>query len=560
MKKLIFILSIFLLNSSAKAGGVLLLVGQGGGACTYDTIQDAINDATPNSEIRVSNEITYFENLQINKSLTIKGGYDDCEQAQLDNRLDDNRTIIDADLITNSVVLISVSPVEFNMSGFTLINGSSLYPDIPLGGAVSIMTEDSTINFEQMNITNNSGVVGGGIYLGGTGNDLVLSNTVINNNFANIGGGVYCINGTVSLNNNSGIYQNQAFDFKAPGNGGGIYGDNCAISLRSGEGGTADLYSVGISNNSAESLGGGIYVSDGYIVPSGYMGIINIDHNTAIDGGGVYMTNGARITLGRMFFANNTASGNGGALFMDNSQYNMNSTNLGFDICLINEQLIECNLFINNRATGGGFNLGGAIYMQNNSGGQGVNHSLRAKFINNRADGAAAIAVYSGSTLNLQNSYFIGNGNNGDDETDDFNVIRVNGAGSEIDVSFSTFANNLNSYVFALINNGQARLNKSIVYEDAVSNEVVSPTDSALFNFGCSLFHEGLTPGPFPGINNSLITTNPGFVNPALDNYHLRFDSPAIDRCNLSGLSADVEIRMDFDADERPIDIPDVSN
>ncbi|VAW44436.1 hypothetical protein MNBD_GAMMA03-897, partial [hydrothermal vent metagenome] len=36
--------------------------------------------------------------------------------------------------------------------------------------------------------------------------------------------------------------------------------------------------------------------------------------------------------------------------------------------------------------------------------------------------------------------------------------------------------------------------------------------------------------------------------------------SPAIDRCNLSGLSADVEIRMDFDADERPIDIPDVSN
>ncbi|VAW32980.1 hypothetical protein MNBD_GAMMA01-539, partial [hydrothermal vent metagenome] len=567
MKKILLSLMVLLtVHTQAKAelAPELLVVGQGGGACIYNNIQDAIDLANANLlveyEIRVTNESTLFENLTITRDLTIKGGYSNCGLAQLDSRLDTNRTVIDAGAV-GSAVNISGSVSNFNMSGFTLSNAAGA-----TGGAVSISSAGADINFTQMTISGNTGLAGGGIYMTGEDLELTLSNTLIAYNTAAIGGGIYCTSSTVWLNDDSGILGNIANgNSVTSGYGGGIYAKNCSLLLSSGEGGMTDFHLVGISNNSATNSGGGIYVADSLIGTHNYFGIVNIDNNiansdanTTGDGGGIYVDN-SLISLYKMFFHDNRVNaGNGGALFMDNSTFDSNSTWFGYDDCIFNGNQ-ECNLFVNNTAIGNG-TIGGAIFMQNSSG-NNSSVSLRARFINNRADGAAAIALYSGSTLNLQNSYFIGNGNNGDDATDDFNVIRVNGAGSEIDVSFSTFANNLNSYVFALFNNGQARLNKSIVYEDAASNEVVFPTDSALFNFGCSLFHEGLTPGPFlPDVNNSLITTNPGFVNPAAGNYHLNFDSPAIDRCNLSGLSVDVEIRMDFDADERPIDIPDVSN
>ncbi|VAW45022.1 hypothetical protein MNBD_GAMMA03-1407, partial [hydrothermal vent metagenome] len=573
MKKIL--LSLIVLTTvhiQAKAGLApeLLFVGQGGGFCIYNNIQDAIDLANLNPfvdyEIRVTNEFTRFENLTITRDLTIKGGYSNCGFAQLDSRLDANRTVIDAGAV-GSAVNISGSVNNFNMSGFTLSNAAGA-----TGGAVVISSAGADINFTQMTISGNTGLAGGGIYMTGEDLDLTLSNTLIATNTADTGGGIYCSStgnsSTVWLNDDSGILGNVANGkLFANGHGGGIYANNCNLWLNSGEGGVTAFHLVGISNNSATNSGGGIFIYDSTLLTqSVYPGVINIDNNiansdanTTGDGGGIYAEN-ASIGLYKMFFHDNRVNaGDGGALFMNNSTYRSSSTWTEYDHCISNGNQ-ECNLFVNNTALGADSNLGGAIFMQNNSSGYNPSTSLRARFINNRADGGAAIAIDSGSTLNLQNSYFIGNGNNGDDETDDFNVIRVRGVGSEIDVSFSTFANNLNSSVFAFFNNGQARLNKSIIYEDTAINEVVSPADSALFSFSCSLFHEGLTPGPFPGFNNSLITTNPGFVNPAAGNYHLNFDSPAIDRCNLSGLSADVEIRMDFDADERPIDIPDVSN
>ncbi|VAW46382.1 hypothetical protein MNBD_GAMMA03-1685, partial [hydrothermal vent metagenome] len=444
MKKLIFILSIFLLSSSAKAGlpaPVLLFVGQGGGVCTYDTIQDAIDDVTPFSEIRVSNEITYFENLQINKSLNIKGGYDDCEQAQLDSRLDASRTVINANGAGNAVA-VTDDVVTLNMSGFTLTNGNGVGSGN--GGAVTISSADAVIIFEQMNISTNAGDFGGGILMNAANIILELSNTLVDNNTALSGGGIYCINdGRVRLHDNSGILDNQANGVGAAlGNGGGIYSSGCQIAVLKIIAVDA-VGLVGVSSNLATNSGGGIFMNDGVFGTTNADDmIINIDNNVANsdmddigDGGGVFLMNDAVIALSKMYFANNTVfNGNGGALFMDNSRYNANSIWVSeYDDCIL-DGYAECNLFINNRATGGGFNLGGAIYMQNNSAGSNVNHSLRARFINNRADGGAAIALYSGSTLNLQNSYFIGNGNNGDDATNDFNVIRVNGAGSEIDV------------------------------------------------------------------------------------------------------------------------------
>ncbi|VAW32923.1 hypothetical protein MNBD_GAMMA01-1158 [hydrothermal vent metagenome] len=573
MKKIL--LSLIVLTTvhiQAKAGLApeLLFVGQGGGFCIYNDIQDAIDLANLNPfvdyEIRVTNEFTRFENLTITRDLTIKGGYSNCGLAQLDSRLDANRTVVDAGAV-GSAVNISGSVNNFNMSGFTLSNAAGA-----TGGAVVISSADAEINFEQMNISTNAGDFGGGIFMNAANISLILSNTLVDNNTALTGGGIYCLNsGFISLRNNSGILGNQANGAGVElGNGGGIYSSGCTISLASGQGAVGAFSLVGVSSNFATNSGGGVFMNGGWL-NTAYADdmVINIDNNVANsdmddigDGGGVFLMNDAVITLSKMYFANNTVfNGNGGALFMDNSRYNANSFwFLGYDDCIL-DGYAECNLFINNRAVGGGFNLGGAIYMQNNSAGFNVNSSLRARFINNRADGAAAIAVYSGSTLNVQNSYFIGNGNNGADDTSDFNVIRVVGAGSEIDVSFSTLANNHNAYTFALLSGGQVSLSNSIVYEQTAGNDVVFPTDNEQFSIICNLFHEGVTPGPLPiKFNNSLITTNPGFVNPANDNYQLRFDSPAIDRCGTLGISSDIEIRMDLDTDIRPIDIPNLSN
>lgn len=559
MKKL-FILIFISISSLSYAGIVLppqtIYVGDGTGACVLTSIQDAIDQAPPNSEIRVTREHTYFENLQIDKHLTIKGGYTNCGLAQLDSRLDSNRSTINAGGNGNAVEIIGAA-TTVHMSGFILTNGAdegNMIGD-PAGGAVSILGDNSNVTFEQMQITGSSGFVGGGVYMGADSISLTLSHTLVDSNIANSGGGLYCAgNGQVFVNDSSGIVANMAAGVTGfDGFGGGIFTLQCTIQLRSGEGGQTGFHLVGVSSNIAENAGGGIYSESSNIYTNTYVGIVNIDHNTSDEGGGIYLGGNSSIHLAKMFFDSNTAHGNGGGLYMNNSTYVANTT---VNSCILSG-FPECNLFVNNLAEG---IYGGAIYMENNSAATVNDHSIRARFIGNKANNGSAITALSGSVVNVQNSYFINNGDNANSGTGDNSTVRVSDTGSQANIYLSTFANNHTQDVFSAVDNAVVNLINSIVYDDIVGNDValINEISGASFNYGCSIFHEGTTIGVIPPFNGSVVSTDPGFVDPANDNYSLRSDSSAIDRCSDAGIP--VPIGMELDGDFRPMDVPNVTD
>lgn len=556
MNTLNFVLSFF--STQIWAGDVvpapqLIFVGNGSGACALTSIQAAIDQATPNSEIRVTNEITYFESLNVDKNLTIKGGYSSYGLAQLDDRLDENRATINAGGLGNAVEVINDHTI-LHMSGFILTNGSNEGNLVgsALGGAMSILGSNAEIELSHMQLTNNHGYVGGGIYQAGSDATVVLSNTLIDSNTAESGGGIYCANGgELQLNDDSGLVGNSATgDVDFVGYGGGLFALVCDVFLRSGEGTDTAFHLVGISNNIATKDGGGIYALSSHLMTSSYAGLVNIDHNMADHGGGIYLSD-TWMDLHQMFFDGNVANGNGGALYLDGSRY-LATTLFGpmYNACLMNVAGNVCNAFINNRADG---EFGGAIFMENGSGPLSSDSSLRARFINNLADNGSAITVQSGSRMQIQNSYFINNGANGNSGTGDNSTIRVNDNDSTAQVYFSTFANNHTDRVFSVADDGHVSLINAIVYDDVAGNGVVQTAAGGTFGFGCTLFHEGATVGPINPFNLSEVTEDPGFIDPLGGNYHLRLDSVAIDRCALAGIDPDIIIQTDLDGDVRPM-------
>jgi len=350
----------------------------------------------------------------------------------------------------------------------------------------------------------------------------------------------------------------------------------------SGEGGQNALgHLVGISLNSAGDSGGGIYATNDSFISGGgiHKDVVKIDHNTANtdldsngDGGGVYLSNNSVIVVYRLFIhANKVVNGHGGGLYLDDSEIRAYTLSNSYNTCL-EEGHIECNLFSNNSAVAsvasplpGFISLGSAIYMRNNSRMTSDEHSLRARFINNAADNGSAIGLYSQSTLDIQGSYFINNGDGGAGGTSDLSVFAVSGGDSVLDLSFSTMANNISARVFQINNFGTVNLFGSIVYEafDVPVLPILALGGNSTFNFGCSIFHENESIGLIPNIGGSVVTQNPGFISadslsPESSNYHLRYDSIAIDRCNDNGFGD--FLARDSDLDIRGLDFPGINN
>ena len=200
--------------------------------------------------------------------------------------------------------------------------------------------------------------------------------------------------------------------------------------------------------------------------------------------------------------------------------------------------------------------FGGAIYMINGSGMYGDGHSLRARFINNLADSGSVIGLFD-SSINIQGAYFI---NNGNQSIEDTSVFHVSEESSALDLNFSTIANNFSTSVFQVNNSGIVNLFGSIVYE-TFGNQILALADQKFdtFNFGCSIFHENKSiGGDVFGTTGSIVSQNPGFVSEETANYHLRYDSIAIDRCDDNGLG--INLNKDSDLDIRGYDLPNINN
>ena len=187
------------------------------------------------------------------------------------------------------------------------------------------------------NIENNTATSGGGVYLTGGAFTLNGDGASINNNTATNGGGVYLtqinptlLAGSITENtataNGGGIFiEQQIVELKPTGavlitdnsaqNGAGLYingtteNDDAGFSVDDSDGGTVTL-----TGNTASANGGGVYVNNGFFT-------MDTDHlilqkNGAVDGGAVYV-NGGNATLSNGTVDQNTASQNGGGIYVN---------------------------------------------------------------------------------------------------------------------------------------------------------------------------------------------------------------------------------------------------
>lgn len=310
-----------------------LPVGTGGGACTYSTIQAAINAATSGDSITIADAGTnYNEKLTItDKSLSFSScpcNHQVCLFDATHNTLT-NATISGAGGANAPVLKIVTTnpnnPITVNLNRLDIQDGHSGSTD---GGGISF-SGVGALNLSRTNVTSNKANYGAGI------------------NFKANGGAA-----TLTIDHDTFITYNVAAT-----SGGGIRVEGFGATLN------VNAVNTWIAQNEATAgLGGGIELineANAFIGSPGYLFGGVIYENTATNGGGIALSgNGTKLTmfttdpLHPVALDNNTAFAIGGGLYQN-----------GALACMQNVRLT------NNIAQNGS-----AIYAEGGNGGVAVNH------------------------------------------------------------------------------------------------------------------------------------------------------------------------------------------
>lgn len=293
------------LLATVPAQAFTYLVGAGGGACDYSTIQAAINGAASNpgpDVIRVARDQAYTaQALTIGtQDLTIVGGYASCAAALPEGALP---------------------------SGLTVVSGQG-------GSSASVFTISGAGVRDLRNLGVQRGDpgangAGGGIRFEGRG-DLILRESVVSFNDAGFGGGVYFFGdggGPAVLTIEAGtlITGNTAHE-----SGGGVeIGGQARMFMLRDRSSIQGNQALGLQGQGG--LGGGVLVVAPALVDigsPGYNGSAALDGNTALRGGGLAAVTlpGGDDDVGARFFATdgarpvrvrgNRAAVSGGGIFL----------------------------------------------------------------------------------------------------------------------------------------------------------------------------------------------------------------------------------------------------
>ena len=547
--------------SKQSSGGNIIFVGGGIVGCAFSSIQDAI-DSIPfsgNAEIRIATDKTYTENLVIDdQHIELIGGYEDCRSAGLPNSQPGNtKVIVDGNnaslptlriggnILRNTVVIKNIQ----------LKNGST--SAALLGGGLTAFDADTEVLLTNVSISNNSGsgLAILGTVSGTSDTDIVMLETIISSNTANFaGGGIYCADNDASIimGSDSGLIFNQVTADNGRG-GGAFISAGCSFSM----------YSAGMVSNTSKDDGGGLFVGNGAQVNIIGRQVCNgnvclgddirpvrfnanhgdFDTSGQGNGGAIYITDASTLVdMSQVWIDDNTAF-HGGAISVHNGaalsidRFSKNCWNSSIDD--------KCNLFEANLASNSSGN-GGAIY--NNNSQILVNKTYLE---NNRADFGTAIYTIGLSAVSVvDGSVFNHNGNDGLGGYSDRYVVRATGGSTNL-IIHSTFADNhATESVFGISSIGNSSLitKKSIVHDSSTGD--VLNGNSGTTSFDCILAHE------INSITGSqLFFGDPQFLDRNNGNYHIEAAiSPAVDLC------IDTAAENDIDTDIRGWDDPTVPN
>ena len=318
--------------------------------------------------------------------------------------------------ILNNITLGGSTKVNNTIKTLTIngnqktINGNNQYQFL-------IIPSETTININNITITNCNATDGGAIY--NKGESLTITNSIlINNSATNYGGAIYNNNTTMILTNNT-FTHNSVTGEKY---GGAIYNTKNA---------TVILTNNTFTHNTAEYYGGAIYNNNAT------MSLTNntLTNNTANSGGAIYNYNNATMTLTNNTLTNNTATATGNTHYGGGAIYNRNA-----NMTLTN------NTLTNNTATG----YGGAVYNRDNATMTLNNNTLTQ---NNANNGGGAIynrnsnIALTNNTLTQNNANYYGG------------AIYNNGTANMILTNNILTQNNANNSG-AIYNNATTNINK----------------------------------------------------------------------------------------------------
>ena len=271
----------------------------------HETITGAVDSATSGDVLNIATG-TYAGNVSIQgMTLTLLGGFDmDC-----------------ATPVAGKPVILVTSGIGVNIgSGSTCILSNLVVAGAQNSGMYVHDTANATCY--HCVITNNASLVGGGVDVRVRASLLLVSCDVGWNRSTYWGGGAYVRDGGMLTldQTDCSIHDNYAPE------GGGAY-----VEID----GVLTLQDAGkIYKNTAALRGGGVCVSNASLVVTshGAIGWWGFNQNVVTngDGGGVHAMDGATVWVGNNGqVAGNTASGNGGGIFLEDATLDVNYGRLG---------------------------------------------------------------------------------------------------------------------------------------------------------------------------------------------------------------------------------------
>ncbi len=322
-----------------------------------------------------------------------------------------------------------------------------------------------------------------------------------------------------------------------------------------------------ISNYNSASLpnddGGGIRIQN--IDGTARLNHVKFVGNSAPDGGAMRLRqNGIAadswVYLDSCTFLNNNVSNSGGAIFADKE---MGNVNLIIDKCVFGSTgngntadyggaifyegdsvYVDSSSFTDNIATQGG-DAGGAILFDASTDGYVSNST----FDNNTSNGnGGAIVAKGGTNITLMSSYFFRNNCDNDgsaiyleevgfiincvvakNNTNDRGAVVMDG-GTTLNIINSTIVDNTGAEKQGLLlrNGGFINVNNSVIYGHA-DRDITE--DAGTIN----VIYSDYSSSNHGGIDNNNLNVNPGFNNPALDDYSLGASSQVIDKGQAAG-------------------------
>ena len=505
------------------------------GTCDYPTLQAAVDDLAPGSEIRLvgpSFQLSGSLNL-FNRQLVIAGGYAACGAPA-----PEGTTLLQAAFAGAPVISAGGNlPGALDLTLRDLVLAGA---DNPTGnGGGLLVTGQGQVNLVGVEVRDNLAGSGGGLYVAEIGGSLdvnLLGGSRIGTedgagNGAHFGGGVYCSQARMRLGH-ADIMSNAASQ-----NGGGLFADGCQILS------TEQVGDLRIEGNRARR-GGGIYATGAseLVLRSRLQQKVSISHNEASvgaapqSGGGIYLIGfGTTLSGEGLRIDNNIARGFAAGLIVVGASATLSR---GSNSCALGD--IACSSLSGNQVRDAMGALTGSTAAAFVAGGGSPQLSLQQTRMVGNAAGGSILAVGDAGVLELSSVLIAGNQTQG-------GLLSVSSSGA-LRGDLLTIADNLFPSA-ALLNNSSAspgvRLDRSIL--------LVEPGSAHLSGGGSSEF-SCLNTGAGGALGGS--AHPPGFANAASGDYRLAADSQNLDQC------ADGDIASPFDIGGYPrvIDRPDSAN